>query len=118
MRLKLTIGISMLALVLPAVVYAGDLRIPLPKRSKITPVQELNREGVEALRKNQFTKARSLFYKAYLYDPDDPFTLNNLGYISELEGQVDRAQKFYELAGQGTSEAVVDRASAKAFEGK
>src|SRR5215813_12179242 len=98
--------------------HAGDIRIPLPKGSKTTPVQELNRQGVEALRKNQFEKARDLFYKAYLFDPDDPFTLNNLGYISELEGQVDRAQKFYELAGQGASEAVVDRASTKAFEGK
>lgn len=102
----------------PAVARAGDLRIPLPKKSKTTPVQELNRQGVEALRKNQFEKARGLFYKAYLYDPDDPFTLNNLGYVSELEGQMDRATRFYELAGQGASSAVVDLASTKDAEGK
>jgi Flp pilus assembly protein TadD len=114
---KLCIAVLATAVV-PQVGLAGDLRIALPKRSKMTPVQELNREGVEALRKNQFAKARSLFYKAYLYDPDDPFTLNNLGYISELEGQVDRAQKFYEQAGQGASEAIIDRASTKAVEGK
>src|SRR6185369_3867009 len=118
MAWKHSLRIAILAATVVPVGQAADFRIPLPKRSKITPVQELNREGVEALRKNQFTKARSLFYKAYLYDPSDPFTLNNLGYISELEGQVDRAQKFYELAGQGASEAVVDRASTKAFEGK
>ena len=118
MAWKHSLRIAILAATVVPVGQASDFRIPLPKRSKITPVQELNREGVEALRKNQFTKARSLFYKAYLYDPGDPFTLNNLGYISELEGQVDRAQKFYELAGQGASEAVVDRASTKAFEGK
>ena len=116
---KQTLCIAILATIAaPAVVHAGDLRIPLPKGSKTTPVQELNRQGVEALRKNQFTKARGLFYKAYLYDPDDPFTLNNLGYISELEGQVDRAARFYQLAGQGASSAVVDRASTKAVEGK
>ena len=79
-------------------VHAGDLKITLPKRSKLTPVQRLNQEGVEAVQKHHYEKATALFYKAYLYDPDDPFTLNNLGYISELNGQVDRAQHFYDMA--------------------
>ena len=118
MKVKRTLCAAVLAFAASTVVYAGDLRIPLPKGSKTTPVQELNRQGVEALRKNQFEKARGLFYKAYLYDPDDPFTLNNLGYISELEGQVDRAARFYQLAGQGASGAVVDLASTKDVEGK
>jgi Flp pilus assembly protein TadD len=118
MPLKQTICALLLVLIASTVLYAGDLRIPLPKGSKTTPVQELNRQGVEALRKNQFEKAKGLFYKAYLYDPDDPFTLNNLGYVSELEGQVDRAARFYQLAGQGASSAVVDRASTKEAEGK
>lgn len=97
---------------------AGDLRITLPKRSHPTPVQRLNQQGVEAIRKNQFDKAKALFYKAYLYDPDDPFTLNNLGYISELEGQVERAQRFYALAAEQSTDAVIDRASARRVEGK
>ena len=78
---------------------AGDIKITLPKRSHLTPVQRLHREGVEAVRKHNYTKAESFFYKAYLLDPEDPFTLNNLGYVSELQGQVDRAQRFYTLAG-------------------
>src|ERR1041385_5740648 len=111
MNWKQPLRIALLAaLAAPIVAHAGDIRIPLPKGSKTTPVQELNRQGVEALRKNQFEKARGLFYKAYLYDPDDPFTLNNLGYISELEGQVDRAARFYKMAGEGASSAVVDQA--------
>src|SRR6185369_5902726 len=118
MRIKQTLCAAVLAFAASTAAHAGDIRIPLPKRSKTTPVQELNRQGVEALRKNQFEKARGLFYKAYLYDPDDPFTLNNLGYISELEGQVDRAARFYQLAGQGASSAVIDRASTKEVEGK
>lgn len=97
---------------------AGDIKITIPKRSKLTPVQRLNREGVEAIRKHKFSKAEQLFYKAYLFDPDDPFTLNNLGYISELQGQVDRAQRYYALAGEQSSEAVIDRASAKRVEGR
>src|SRR5947209_14314517 len=66
--------------------HAQELRLPLPKKSKFTPVQQLNRDGVAALKKHDISKAKRLFYKAYLIDPNDPFTLNNLGYVSELEG--------------------------------
>jgi len=97
---------------------AGDLKVTIPRRSQPTPVQRLNREGVEALRKHQYAKAKALFYKAYLYDPGDPFTLNNLGYISELEGQVERAQNFYALAAAIPTQAVIDRASAKGLRGE
>ena len=66
---------------------AGDtLKITIPRHSHLTPVQRLNREGVDAVKQHQYEKAASLFYKAYLFDPGDPFTLNNLGYISELDG--------------------------------
>jgi len=85
---------------------AGDLRITLPRRSKLTPVQRLNREGVEAVQKRHYDKAEALFYKAYLFDPSDPFTLNNLGYISELQGQLDRAQNFYKLAAENSARLV------------
>jgi len=44
--------------------------------------------------------------------------LNNLGYISELQGQLERAQKFYKLASQQASDAVIDRTTAKPLEGK
>jgi Flp pilus assembly protein TadD len=98
--------------------FAGDLKVTLPKRSQTTPVQRLNQEGVEAVRKHKYDKAETLFYKAYLLDPDDPFTLNNLGYVSELKGQVDRAQRFYELAGQQASDAVIARASSRQVEGR
>src|SRR5258708_35490998 len=82
---------------------AGDLKITIPKRSSLTPVQRLNREGVEAVQKGKYEKARELFFQAYLIDPGDPFTLNNLGYIAELDGQQERAQTFYNLAcGQAT----------------
>ena len=97
---------------------AGDLKITIPKRSHLTPIQRLNREGVEALRRHHYERAETLFYKAYLFDPDDPFTLNNLGYIAELQGQVDRSQRFYELAGQQATDAVIDQATSRQFEGR
>jgi Flp pilus assembly protein TadD len=97
---------------------AGDLKITIPRRSTLTPVQRLNRDGVDAVRKHNYAKAEELFYKAYLFDPDDAFTLNNLGYISELQGQIDRAQRFYSLAVEQSSDAVIDRASARRVEGR
>jgi Flp pilus assembly protein TadD len=97
---------------------AGDLRLSLPQRSKPTPVQRLNREGVEAVRKHRYDQAKGLFYRAFLFDPEDPFTLNNLGYISELEGDAENAQRFYRLAAQYPSKAVIDKASSPQIEGK
>ncbi len=101
--------------------WAGDhgtIAITIPLRSRLSLVQRLNRDGVELVQKHQYDKAESLFLKAYLYDPADPFTLNNLGYIAELQGQMDRAHKFYELASQQGCNAVIDRSSAKELEGK
>lgn len=104
--------------VTPQYVRAGDLKLTLPRRSQLTPVQRLNREGVDAIRKQRFHEAETLFYQAYLYDPADPFTLYNLGYVSELEGQIDRAQKFYALASQQATDAVISRAEPSTMEGK
>src|SRR5437588_11173440 len=98
--------------------WAGDLRITLPKRTKPTPVQQLNRDGVKAIAKHKFDKAEKLFYKAYLLDPNDPFTLNNLGYISELQGKVERAQRYYQLAYRQESETTIDQASDHEIKGE
>ena len=117
-RLSLVIAVAILAAWIPLNAWAGDITLRLPKRSQLTPVQRLNREGVEAIQKQQFEKAETLFYQAYLFDPADPFTLYNLGYVSELKGQLDRAQKLYGLASEQATDAVIDRTSAKQLEGK
>ena len=96
----------------------AQLRITLPRRSKPTPVQKLNREGVKAVQHHDYEKAKKLFYDAYLIDPNDPFTLNNLGYISELEGKVDRAERFYALAAANRSDATVELSNDAGIEGK
>lgn len=90
---------------------AQQLRIPLPKKSRYTPVQQLNRDGVKALQKHDVERAKRYFYKAYLIDPNDPFTLNNLGYVAEVEGDIDRAQRYYDQAQANTSDAVVERST-------
>jgi Flp pilus assembly protein TadD len=112
------VGATVLALSLLGVSYAGDLHIKIPKKSKPTPVQKLNQDGVKALEKHDYKRAKKLFYSAYLLDPDDPFTLNNLGYMAELDGEIDRAQRYYALAADQHSDAVVDRATIDAAKGK
>jgi len=112
-------GLALLAPLTPAIVWSADgTTIKIPRRSQLTPVQRLNRDGVEAVKKHNYKGAESLFYKAYLYDPADPFTLNNLGYVSELEGDLERAQKFYGLAAEQASNASIDRSNSKHLEGK
>jgi Flp pilus assembly protein TadD len=103
---------------LPAAQASDGRTIMIPLRSRMSPVQRLNREGVEAVKRHQYDKAQSLFYKAYLYDPADPFTLNNLGYISEVQGQLERAHKFYELAAEQGSDANIDLSSQKHLQGQ
>ncbi len=97
---------------------AQTLKITIPLRSELTPVQRLNREGVDAVLKRHYEEAETLFYKAYLYDPADPFTLNNLGYVSELQGQADRAAEFYKIAGSQGCDALIDRTTDKNLKGK
>jgi Flp pilus assembly protein TadD len=97
---------------------AGDLKVSIPQRSISTPSQKLNREGVAELKHGHQKKAKQLFYRAYLLDPDDPFTLNNLGYVAELEGDADRALRYYALAARDRTDAVIDQSSEAALKGK
>lgn len=110
--------ILLVSLIFNLPLSAQEMHIPLPKKSKYTPVQELNRDGVKALEKHDIGKAKRLFYRAYLIDPNDPFTLNNLGYLAELEGDLDRAQRYYDQSEANTSEAIVDKSTDKQVEGK
>ena len=111
MRLHLLTALILFLGLVSAQGHAQQLRLPLPKKSKYTPVQALNRDGVKALQKHDVDKAKRYFYKAYLIDPNDPFTLNNLGYVAELEGDIDRAQRYYDQAQANTSDALVDRST-------
>jgi Flp pilus assembly protein TadD len=103
--------------VLPACAQK-TITIKIPRHSSLTVVQRLNREGVAAIEKRDYDKAAGFFYKAYLYDPADPFTLNNLGYIAELQGQLDRAERFYKLAAEQGCNADIDLSNVKRLEGQ
>jgi len=98
--------------------FASNLQIPIPQRGVSTPSQKLNRDGVAELKRGHQKKAKQLFYRAYLLDPQDPFTLNNLGYVAELEGDADRALRYYALAAREHTDAVIDRSNEAALKGK
>src|SRR5215468_10958824 len=118
MKLRLASSCLFVTIIAGSLAFGQSLRIKLPKRSSPTPVQKLNQDGVKALKQHKLDKAEKLFYRAYLIDPDDPFTLNNLGYISELRGKVDRALRYYELsAKENNSETTIAAATAKDLEG-
>ncbi len=101
-----------------SIALAGDLKVPISRRNLSTPTQKLNREGVAELRHGHRDKAKKLFYKAYLLDPEDPFTLNNLGYMAELDGDADRAVRYYALAAKEHTDAIIDESSERALKGK
>jgi Flp pilus assembly protein TadD len=118
MPLNFIVSIGLVACAAPSA-WAGDvIKLTIPRHSELTPVQRLNQQGVELVKKRDYEKAATLFYKAYLYDPADPFTLNNLGYISELQGELERARKFYALASEQGSDANIDKSNAKDLIGK
>lgn len=112
------VQVAVVALLSGAMFGQGDLRLRLPKKSPETPVQQLNRDGVKELKRGHLNRAKDRFVKAYLLDPDDPFTLNNLGYIAELEGDADRALRYYELAATTPTDAVIDEASIAELKGQ
>ena len=61
-------------------------------------VARLNLQGVAAINRNNRQEARQYFQQAYALDRNNAFSLNNLGYIAELEGDSETAQVYYEKA--------------------
>jgi Flp pilus assembly protein TadD len=82
-------------------------------------VSELNLRGVSAVNRNDLRAANEDFRSAYKLDPNNAFTLNNIGYVSELEGDRETAQFFYERARQaGGANVTVGVATRRTEEGR
>jgi Flp pilus assembly protein TadD len=61
-------------------------------------VARLNLQGVAAINRNNRRDARQYFQQAYVLDQENAFSLNNLGYLAELDGDSETAQVYYEKA--------------------
>ena len=61
-----------------------------------------NLRGVYAANENQPETAKEDFLRAYSLDPTNAFSLNNRGYVAEMNGDLESAQFFYEKAQQAS----------------
>jgi Flp pilus assembly protein TadD len=80
---------------------------------------ELNLRGVSAVNRNDLKAADQDFRSAYAIDPSNPFALNNIGYVSEIEGDPETAQFFYDKArAVGGANATVGLATRSSAQGQ
>ena len=59
---------------------------------------QLNFRGVAAMNRNDQDSARKDFSAAYKLDPNSAFSLNNAGYLAEMNGDTETANFFYDRA--------------------
>lgn len=99
---------------------AKDLRQHLAHEKDLSAqIAELNLRGVSAVNRNDLRSANTDFRKAYALDPNNAFTLNNIGYVAELEGDRETAGFFYERARQSSgASAVIGVATNRTAEGR
>ena len=81
-------------------------------------VAELNIRGVSDINRNDLPAAEQAFRNAYSLDPNNVFALNNIGYLSEIEGDRETAQFFYDRAqALGGANVTVGLATRRSAEG-
>jgi tetratricopeptide (TPR) repeat protein len=74
--------------------------------------------GVSATNQNDLKAARQDFLQAYSLDPNSAFSLNNVGYVAEMDGDLETAEFFYERARKAMdANARVGLATRRAAEG-
>ena len=72
-----------------------------------------------AKNQNDWSTAKQDFLQAYSLDPTNAFSLNNRGYVAEMDGDLESAQFFYEKAlGAGAADLRVGLATENSAEGK
>jgi len=78
----------------------------------------LSLRGVAAANRNDLTDARRYFKSAYALDPKYAFAVNNIGYLAEIDGDLETAHDFYEEASAARrSDARVGLATSRPVEG-
>jgi Flp pilus assembly protein TadD len=97
---------------------AKNLRTRLETEMTLqTRLAELNTRGVSAINRNEVKAAEQDFLNAYQLDPNNAFANNNIGYLSEIQGDRETAQFFYDraqqLGGANTPVGLATRSSAE-----
>ena len=82
-------------------------------------VARLNLQGVSAMNRNEHAAARKYFQEAYRLAPDNSFTLNNMGFLSEMDGDRETADFYYNKAAESRGRAArVSVATRREVEGQ
>ena len=66
--------------------------VPRPAHQSVKEARALNKQGLEALRRNDFSAALDAFQQAQQADPADAEISGNLGYVQLKLGQFKRAE--------------------------
>jgi Flp pilus assembly protein TadD len=71
-------------------------------------VNRLNVQAIGLLERDRVFEAEAVLNKALTVEPTNPFTLNNLGYTKEKEGELEQAVQLYEkAAAQRSDERII-----------
>jgi len=78
----------------------------------------LNVEAISLLNKDRVAEADGVLQKALRIDPRNPFTLNNLGYTKEKQGELEAAINYYRAAAEANSDEPVVVTVNKSWRGR
>src|SRR5205807_9627239 len=78
----------------------------------------MNVEAVSLLNKDRVAEADLVLQKALRIDPRNPFTLNNMGYTKEKEGELEAAINYYRAAADANSDEPVVVTVNKSWRGR
>jgi Flp pilus assembly protein TadD len=68
-------------------------------------------DGIDALVQGDVEKFKAEIRSAYQMDPDDPYVMNNMGVVYEIEGNREKAREMYKKAAQNAGNLVVNKSS-------
>jgi Flp pilus assembly protein TadD len=78
---------------------AQRIKRRLPEQDRVeNKTARLNFLGVSAINRNDLGSARQYFEQAVELDSADGFSLNNMGYLSEIDGDQETADLYYQRA--------------------
>jgi Flp pilus assembly protein TadD len=79
----------------------------------------LSLRGVAATNRNDWQTAKQDFVEAYSLNPESAFSLNNLGYVAERDGDLETAQFYYAKARKAAdADARIGLATQRSAEGQ
>src|SRR5205807_2615850 len=83
------------------------LLTPRPPRSTLFPYTTLFRSAISLVGKFRIVEAEAVLVQALAGDPHNPFTLNNMGYVMEQEGDLQSALRYYSSAASLHSDGTI-----------